>query len=74
MSFNIIIRNDDGTDEILDPSKASKAQLAKWINQAPDNNNRQVRKQMLHGFTYGAGTQSLIQLSSSTQPESSSKT
>ena len=60
--FKIVLCYPGYPDRVISASEATKEQIRDWINQAPDNSNRQIRKQMMHAYMYGAGPTDLLKL------------
>ena len=57
----LVIKNPGQPDKVIKVSEATTEELVAWINQAPDFQNRQERKQMMHGFMYSSGPQTFLE-------------
>lgn len=52
LSFDTLVYT-DGT--LLEVIKATREDIVRWINEAPNNLERSQRKQQMHGLMYSAG-------------------
>ena len=46
---------------IISTHKATREEIVEWINQAPNLQNRQQRKQLMHVFMYSSGPQTFLE-------------